>query len=287
MFTLSILFAVLAVFAAFASLLTPKPWPTHTRKAAAASAALAALFLFFASPTTVPASNMGVQTRFGAVQPTTLPEGLHLVPPWVKVTKLYMAQQTVTAEKADAASQDLQSVHADVNVAFTVHPDKARDLFVMNPTLSYASLLVAPAVQEVFKAVIAKYTAEQLVTQRQAVSEAMLKAVQAKLQPYHLQVQTVNLQNFGFSKAFNASIEEKVVASQKAETAKRNLERVKSEADARIAQAEGEAKAIAIQAAAIEKQGGDKYVQLQAIQKWDGKLPTTTAAAVPFINLKP
>lgn len=93
MFNLSILFALLAVFAALASFLTPKPWPTHTRKAAVASAALAALFLFFASLTTVPASNVGVQTRFGAVQPTTLPEGLHLVPPWVKVTKLYMAQQ--------------------------------------------------------------------------------------------------------------------------------------------------------------------------------------------------
>ena len=287
MFTFSIFLAIYAALVAAASFAFKPPYATYVRYGAAGAAAFSLLALLGASIVIVPASNDGVQVRLGAVQPSTLAEGPHLVPPWVKVHQVYMAQQTVTAKQADAASQDLQSVHADVNVAYTVKPGLARDLYMMNPTLSYSDLLIAPATQEVFKAIIARYTAEQLVTQRQAVSEAITKAMQVKLAPYHLQVQTVNLQNFGFSKSFNASIEEKVVASQKAETAKRNLERVKSEADARIAQAEGEAKAIAIQAVAIEKQGGDKYVQLQTISKWDGKLPTTTASTVPFINLKP
>lgn len=287
MFGSFIFLATCAVILACVSLIFRPPYAAYLRYAAGAAAGLSGLALLFASLTQVPASNVGIQVRFGQVLAETLPEGLHIVPPWVRVVPMYMAQQTVTASKADAASQDLQSVHADVNVAFSVKPGQPRDLFVMNPTLSYPDLLVAPATQEVFKSVIARYTAEQLVTQRQQVSEAMLKAMQAKLAPYHLQVQAINLQNFGFSKSFNASIEEKVVASQKAETAKRNLERVKSEAEARIAQAEGEAKAIAIQAAAIEKQGGDKYVQLQALARWNGVLPSTVGGAIPFINIKP
>ena len=287
MFTTFILFSILAALTVAAAFIFPKNARKRIYTVAAAVEALALVALTLACVVVVPASNVGVQVRLGETLPETLSEGPHLVPPWVKVKDIYMAQQTVTTKEADASSHDLQSVHASVNVAFTVKPEFARNLFVMNPTLSYPELLVVPATEEVFKAVMAQYSAEQLVNQRKAVSDAITKAMQAKLAPYYLQVQTVNLQNFGFSKSFNASIEEKVVASQKAETAKRNLERVKSEADARIAQAEGEAKAIAIQAAAIEKQGGDKYVQLQAISKWDGKLPTTTSSAIPFINVKP
>ena len=48
-----------------------------------------------------------------------------------------------------------------------------------------------------------------------------------------------------------------------------------------------EAKAIQIKAQAVTQQGGKDYVQLQAIEKWDGKLPTqmVPGATVPFINL--
>ena len=287
MFVVTIILTLLAAGVFGLSFALPVAERAVIRYTAAGIQTLGLLALVVACIVIVPASNAGIQVRLGEVLPETLAEGPHLVPPWVKVKDVYMAQQTVTTKEADASSHDLQSVHASVNVAFTVKPGFARDLYVMNPTLSYPELLVIPATEEVFKAVMAQYSAEQLVNQRKIVSDAITKAMQAKLAPYHLQVQTVNLQNFGFSKSFNASIEEKVVASQKAETAKRNLERVKSEADARIAQAEGEAKAIAIQAAAIEKQGGDKYVQLQAISRWDGKLPTTTTSAIPFINLKP
>lgn len=53
------------------------------------------------------------------------------------------------------------------------------------------------------------------------------------------------------------------------------------------AEARGEADAIRIKAEAVAKQGGAEYVQLQAIAKWDGKLPVTSAGgAVPFINVK-
>ena len=53
------------------------------------------------------------------------------------------------------------------------------------------------------------------------------------------------------------------------------MARIKVEAASRIAQADGEAKAIAIQAAAIQSNGGQNYVQLQWIEKWNGQLPTT------------
>ncbi len=238
--------------------------------------------------TIIPASNVGVVTTFGKVHAETLPEGGHFIAPWSQMHKVYIGMEVATTTNSEAASRDLQSVHSDLSVNYHVDASKARELYQLIPSLRYEEAFVQPAMYEIFKAIVAQYTAEELVTKRQEVGVGITEALNRRLAQYHLSVQTVNLVNFGFSKAFNAAIEEKVTASQKAETAKRNLERVKFEADARIAQAEGEAKAIAIQSAAVEKSGGAGYVQLQAIQKWDGKLPqyVTGGATLPFVNVK-
>lgn len=251
-------------------------------------AAAGVVCLGFSMFTVVPASHVAVLTTFGKVQQEVLPEGGHFIAPWTTVHKVSVGMDVAAATKSEAGSRDLQSVHADLSVNYHVNPAKARELFMLNPSLEYEAAFVVPAVYETFKAVVASYTAEELVTKRQEVSAAITSSLNARLAQYYLSVQTVNLVNFGFSRSFDAAIEEKVTASQKAETAKRNLERVKFEADARIAQADGEAKAIAIQSAAVEKSGGQGYVQLQAIAKWDGKLPQYVAAGspMPFVNVK-
>jgi hypothetical protein len=53
------------------------------------------------------------------------------------------------------------------------------------------------------------------------------------------------------------------------------LRRIEVEAKSRVAQAKGEAEAIAIQAQAIQSNGGQNYVQLEWIKRWNGKLPET------------
>ncbi len=286
MFILSIVFVVLAALVAGVSFFFDPRARKLPRIAGLALAVVGAISFAFSMFTTVPASHVAVVTTFGKVAPDLLAEGAHFIAPWSRTRDIYLGQQRVDAARSDAGSKDLQSVHADLVVNFVVDPNKARDLYVSNPTLTYAELLLQPATYETFKAVVASYTAEELVTKRQEVSAAIATNLQTRMRQYHLIVQNVNLVNFGFSKAFDAAIEEKVTATQKAETARRNLERVKFEADARIAQAEGEARAIAIQSAAVEKSGGAGYVQLQAIAKWDGKLPVTNAGgAVPFLNL--
>lgn len=287
MFILSLIFLFLAVVVFTAAFLFLAPQRRYPRITSGALVALASFCLSISMFTTVPASHVAVVTNFGKVSAEMLGEGAHFIAPWSQTRDIYLGQQRMDAEKSDAGSKDLQSVHADLVVNFVVDPSKARELYVSNPTLSYGTLLLQPATYETFKAVVAQYTAEELVTKRQEVSAAIATNLQQRMKQYHLIVQNVNLVNFGFSKAFDAAIEEKVTANQKAATAENNLKRTKFEAEQRIAQAEGEAKAIAIQSAAIEKSGGQGYVQLQAITKWDGKLPHTMAGgAVPFVNIK-
>jgi prohibitin 2 len=86
-------------------------------------------------------------------------------------------------------------------------------------------------------------------------------------------LEDVFITDFKFSDSFDKAIESKVTAEQRALESKNKLEQVKFEAEQQIATAKAEAESIRIKAQAVTQQGGADYVKLQAIQKWDGKLP--------------
>lgn len=287
MFLLSILILIVAAIALAVALFLPEGSRKMLHAGGGAVAALGVMCMVFASFTQVAPSHIGIVTTFGKMGSETLSEGAHFILPVSNVHQVFTGINVASAKDAEAGSKDLQSVHSTLTVNYRTDTTKAKDIFAIAPSLKYEDLYVVPATYEAFKGVVSMYTAEELVTKRQEVSAAITKALNTKLAPFHLTVQSVNLVKFGFSKAFNQAIEEKVTANQKAATAENNLKRTKFEAEQRIAQAEGEAKAIAIQSAAVEKSGGQGYVQLQAIAKWDGKLPQTMAGGVtPFVNLK-
>ena len=121
-----------------------------------------------------------------------------------------------------------------------------------------------------FKAVVAKYSAEQLITERSAVSKDIETALNTRLHTYGVEIQSFNIVNFDFSKSFNDAIEAKVTAEQDALTQKNKLEQVKYESEQKVVAAEAQAKAIEIQAKAIQQQGGAEYVKLKWIEKWNG-----------------
>ncbi|KWB52844.1 hypothetical protein WL35_02175 [Burkholderia ubonensis] len=237
--------------------------------------------VLFISLTQVRQSTIGVVTTFGHIEKDTLTEGLHVLNPVSNVHEVFVGVAVAKVEKAQAASKDLQSVHTDLTMNYRVDPSRVRALYAMAPSLTYESDYIQPAMFEVFKAVVSRYTAEQL------VSQDILSALVTKLRPYGFLIQDINITAFAFSEAFDQAIEAKVTASQKAEQAERELQRVKFEADQKIAQAEGEAKAIAIQAQAIKTNGGDDYLRLQAINRWDGKLPTYLSphTPLPFLGM--
>jgi regulator of protease activity HflC (stomatin/prohibitin superfamily) len=141
--------------------------------------------------------------------------------------------------------------------------------------LDIGNKILGPAINDAFKAVTDRFTSEELITKRDVVSQEILNHLRTKVTPFNIEVSNVSLVNFSFNTEYQKAIEQKVIATQQTAKAQQDLERIKIEAASRIAQAEGEAKAIAIQAAAIQSNGGQNYVQLQWIDKWDGKMPNT------------
>ncbi len=120
----------------------------------------------------VGAGERGVVLNFGAVQKNVLDEGLHFrIPIMQTVVPIDVKVQKATTDAA-AASSDLQDVSSTVAINYHIVPDRANAVYQSIGT-QFKERIIDPAVQEVVKAVTARYTAEELITKRAAVSDAM------------------------------------------------------------------------------------------------------------------
>lgn len=240
--------------------------------------------LLFSSITIVGTGNRGVVTQFGKVQDRILDEGLHFKLPIVQgVTKIDVTTQKAEVD-ADAASRDLQSVDTTIALNFSANPSTVNTLY-QEYKRQYDSRLIAPAIQEAVKAGTAQFSAEELITKRSEVRDAIRSDLEERLAPEGITVQAFSIVNFSFSEAFDNAIEAKQVAEQQALQAERDLERIKIEAEQRVAQAEAEAEAIRITAQALNE--NPNLVELEAVKKWNGVLPTYTGGgAIPFLNIE-
>lgn len=212
-----------------------------------------------------------------------LDEGLYFQIPFVERVVTMSVQIEKNEASADAASKDLQSV--STTVAVNYHLDPARvDSVYQEFRNDYQSRIIDPSIQEAVKSAIALYTAEELITKRTDVREAIMTKVKEKIEPNGIILDELNIVNFSFSKSFNIAIEKKVTAEQEAFAAKNKLEQVKFEAQQQIEEAKGKAEAIRIEAEALKQ--SPAVLQLRALEKWDGVLPKVTGESVPFISVQ-
>lgn len=233
---------------------------------------------------TIPAGKRGVLLTFGKPSMEAIGEGLHIKVPLIQqIVKVDIKTQKYEAD-ASAASRDLQVVTSKIATNYHLVGDSVPKLY-QEIGLDYAAKVIMPMEQEVVKATTAKFTAEELITKREDVRVEIKQLLTERLAVRGIIVEEVSIVNFDFSPAFNTAIEAKVTNEQKALAAKNKLLQVEYEAQQRVTQAKGEADAIAIQAQAINAQGGKDYVQLQAIAKWSGNLPVFVGSQnMPFIG---
>lgn len=237
--------------------------------------------LFLLSIFTVPAGSVGVVTRFGAVNRVAQP-GFGLKIPIVERIRRMDVRTLKDQVDASAASKDLQVVTSTIAVNYHLDGKYATNVY-QNVGMNYQDVLIAPAVQNIFKATTAQYTAEELITKREQVRIKAEAALAEQLAVYHVIVENFNIINFDFSEEFNAAIEAKVTAQQQVETAKQLLAKTRIEAETALAQAQGQANA----QAALQETGAlsPEYLEYLALTKWNGILPSVVGATTPFIDV--
>ena len=254
------------------------------KKYAPAAVLLPIIAVLMESFTIVSAGHIGVQQTMGSVNMQTLGEGVHFVSPISTVKDVDVRVVKAQLKGSNAGTKDLQVVHTDIVVNYRIDGTKAAHIY-KEFGLDLEDKILMPAINEAFKSVTAHYNSEELITQRDKVSNAIQVELQEKVAPYGLAISSISLVNFGFSPEYQNAIEQKVISTQATLKAEQDLKRIQVEAEQSIAKAKGEAEAIRIQSQAIQSQGGKDYVNLKAVEKWDGKLPNTMAGTVPFVNV--
>jgi regulator of protease activity HflC (stomatin/prohibitin superfamily) len=231
---------------------------------------------------------VGVVIRLGEAQPTPLAEGIHFVLPFLSQVQELNVKIQKAEVKTDAASKDLQTVQAAIVVNYRIDKTKAVVLF-REIGMAYLETVIEPAIQKAFKAGSAKYTAEELITERSTVSMGIRESISERLEQFGVIVDAVNITQFDFSEEFNKAIEAKVTAVQKSLQAEKELERYRFEAQQKVETAKGEAEAIMETAKAEAEALGLKkeyatrdLIWLTAVEKWDGTLPTHLFATPPI-----
>lgn len=244
--------------------------------------------------------NVGVESTLGQVKPETMPSGVYFTL-FKRVTEVCAKEMPLALNDIKPQTSDkITLADLDMDVYVQIDPSKAPAIMTKWPgdlvelkeegcARIGLNFVTRQAREAVYNAATA-FKSDVIHLERPAIAARVVKDLQASLDAEAgkgmFLVRSANVRNLVTDPALEANIKAAAQAQFALQAQKNQLEVSKVEAEKLRVQAQGEADAIRIKAEAVAKQGGAEYVQLQAIQKWDGKLPTTQAGgAVPFIHL--
>jgi regulator of protease activity HflC (stomatin/prohibitin superfamily) len=257
------------------------------------------LFILFVLSSTfvfVPVGSAGVVFDRGrGVLDQPMKVGLNLaIPLWQTVTFIdtrlqeYTMSATVDEgamrkdDSLDAPTSDGQQVKVDATVIFRIDPLNSPKVYQSIGT-NYIDKIVRPFSRSQIRMVISRYTAPAIYSEkRQEAETIMTKELADLLKEKNIIVDKVLLRAVYFSPEYSKAIEDKVIAEQRIKQAEFEVAEANQRAQAKIEEAKGLAEAQALQKANLTQE----YLQLEAIKKWDGKMPQYMgASSLPFFNI--
>ena len=249
---------------------------------------LAVIFLG-SSFVVIPAGHTGVALTFGKVEDVVLQEGLHFKVPFVQKIVVVDNRIVKLDVNTEAFSRDLQTITTVVTVNYHVGKENSQTIY-KNVGMGFEEVLITPAVNEVLKAVTAKYTAVELVSSRAEVSMLLDEGLNEKMNAYGIFINELNIINWDFSEEYINAVEAKQVAEQNLIKTRTEQEQAlviaNTEAQKRVIAAEAEANEIKVLAQAnaesnriITESISELLIKYQTVSKWDGKLPTVMAGS--------
>ncbi|HYW19143.1 MAG TPA: prohibitin family protein [Nodularia sp. (in: cyanobacteria)] len=226
----------------------------------------------------VNAGERGVLMQFGKVQEIVLGEGIHIIFPIVNTVKKISVRIQKQEISAQASSKDLQDVFTDVALNWHIIPEETNIIFQdIGDEIDIIGKIINPAIEEVLKAVIAKYTAEEIVTKREEVKAGIDNTLTTRLHKYHIVANDISLVHVNFSNKFNEAVEAKQIAEQDAKRSDFIALKAAKEAEAKVNLAKGEAEVNKL----LRESLTDEILKRQFIEKWDGKLPLVMSKDAP------
>lgn len=190
----------------------------------------------------------------GGIKQTAYDKGLHFRVPFMHRLIQYDTRINPYDYTTFTGTKDLQRVHIKIKIFFRPDADYIQTIH-LDLNKDYASKVLPSVGNEVLKAVIAQYDADELLKQREKISSEIKEALTNRANEYHIVLEDVSIYELSFQPEFMASIEKKQVAQQEAEAYKYVVMLREEEMKANIIEAEGQSIAAEMISKAVSEYG--------------------------------
>lgn len=270
--------------------------------------AIIALTVVLGSWYTIDQGERGVLLRNGAVIGTAGP-GLGFKTPWIEeVVTLSVQSKVRNFGGMETYSRDQQPATLSLTVNYRLAADRVEEIYSSyGSEEGLASRLIDRQVHEKVRTVFGQFNAVTAIQDRARLNVEITAAVRESVVG-PVTVESVQLENIDFSEAYEASIEQRMLAEVEVQKLQQNAEREKVQAEIVVTQATAQANAVRASAAAdaeairlrgdaqahvIRERGAalrdnPTLIELVQAEKWNGVLPTTMVpdGAVPFVSVR-
>jgi regulator of protease activity HflC (stomatin/prohibitin superfamily) len=251
--------------------------------------------------TQIDTGNIGVESTLGQVKKETMPPGVYFTM-FKRVTEVSAKELRLELNDMKPQTKDkITLADLDVDIFYQIDSSKAAEIMTKWPGdavelkgeegVRLGNNYVTRQAREAIYNAISQYGSETVHTERVSIAAKVVESLQKDLDDSAGKgmffVRSANVRNLVTDPALEAAIKENANRNFQIASKQKEVELAKAEADRKRVEAQGDADAIRLRASAIQAQGGKEYVELEAIKKWDGKLPTSmTGNVTPFIHVK-
>lgn len=205
-----------------------------------------------------------VYNRLGGISETRrCLEGMNFIIPWFQRAIIYDVKTRPQLINTQSGSKDLQMIQISLRILF--RPNDSRLPFIYRRLgTDYEERVLPSIVNEVTKAVVAKYNASELLTKRELVSREIIDILSRRASDFEILLDDVSITHIAFSKEYTAAVEAKQVAQQESERAKYIVDKAIQEKRQIVIRAEGEAQSAQLIGLAIRD--NPAFLQLRQIE---------------------
>lgn len=188
--------------------------------------------------TIVPAGHVGVQVLFGKVSPEVLPEGLHIINPFISVKNISVRTQEVF-EHAESPSKEGLNVVLEASLLYHVDPAAAARLYQqVGP--QYDQVVLAPSFRSAIRGVTVHHEAKDLYTSGRELIASQINEDLRQIMPERgLILEQVLLRRIQLPQMVEAAINDKLAAEQQAQRMQFVLAKETQEAERKRIEAKG------------------------------------------------